>query len=161
MNWEAIGAIGEILGAMAVVLTLVYLAVQVRYAKDAASDNNRIARASGVREMMLATATHPELRELGLKTYDIDYFQELAKTFDLTLDQAYTLDQQNGYWFWLHWGQFASTTKQNDIDELKNLIQNFYRMPAVMYCWKNSPFHRFLLDPKFVEFVDGLLADAD
>ena len=30
MNWEAIGAIGEITGATAVVITLIYLAVQVR-----------------------------------------------------------------------------------------------------------------------------------
>ena len=30
MNWEAAGAIGEIVGAVAVVLTLVYLAVQIR-----------------------------------------------------------------------------------------------------------------------------------
>ena len=30
MNWEAIGAIGEILGALAVVTTLMYLSVQVR-----------------------------------------------------------------------------------------------------------------------------------
>lgn len=30
MNWEAIGAIGEILGALAVVATLVYLTVQLR-----------------------------------------------------------------------------------------------------------------------------------
>jgi len=30
MNWEAAGAIGEIVGALAVVITLVYLAVQLR-----------------------------------------------------------------------------------------------------------------------------------
>jgi hypothetical protein len=30
MNWEAIGAIGEIVGAIAVVITLVYLSVQMR-----------------------------------------------------------------------------------------------------------------------------------
>ncbi len=30
MNWEAIGAIGEVVGAGAVVLTLIYLAMQVR-----------------------------------------------------------------------------------------------------------------------------------
>jgi hypothetical protein len=30
MNWEAIGAIGEIVGALAVVTTLLYLSVQVR-----------------------------------------------------------------------------------------------------------------------------------
>jgi hypothetical protein len=41
MDWDAIGAIGEILGAAAVVATLAYLGVQVRYAKDAAADVNR------------------------------------------------------------------------------------------------------------------------
>ena len=30
MNWEAIGAAGEVLGAVAVLVTLIYLAVQVR-----------------------------------------------------------------------------------------------------------------------------------
>jgi hypothetical protein len=30
MNWEAIGAIGEIVGAVAVVMTLGYLAMQIR-----------------------------------------------------------------------------------------------------------------------------------
>jgi hypothetical protein len=33
MNWEAIGAIGEILGALSVLITLVYLATQVNEAK--------------------------------------------------------------------------------------------------------------------------------
>lgn len=30
MNWEAIGAVGEIVGALAVFLTLIYLAIQIR-----------------------------------------------------------------------------------------------------------------------------------
>jgi len=30
MNWEAVGAVGEILGAIAVLITLGYLAVQIR-----------------------------------------------------------------------------------------------------------------------------------
>jgi hypothetical protein len=46
MNWEAIGA-------LAVVATLVYLATQVRYAKQAAADQNRLTRANGVREIAL------------------------------------------------------------------------------------------------------------
>lgn len=39
MNWEAIGAIGEIIGALAVVVTLGYLAVQTRH-------NSKIAHSS-------------------------------------------------------------------------------------------------------------------
>ena len=30
MNWEALGALSELIGAIAVVLTLIYLAVQIR-----------------------------------------------------------------------------------------------------------------------------------
>ena len=39
MNWEAIGAIGEIVGATAVVATLVYLAIQIR-------QNTKVARSA-------------------------------------------------------------------------------------------------------------------
>ena len=55
MNWEAIGAVGEVLGAIAVVITLGYLAVQVRHAKAATADQSRIYRATAVREMALET----------------------------------------------------------------------------------------------------------
>jgi len=36
MNWDAVAAIGEMVGALAVVLTLYYLAIQARSAKDVA-----------------------------------------------------------------------------------------------------------------------------
>lgn len=39
VNWEAVGAVGEIIGGAAVVLTLAYLAFQIRY-------NTRATRAS-------------------------------------------------------------------------------------------------------------------
>ena len=48
MNWEAIGAIGEILGAVAVLATLVYLAVQVRYTRDAWQRQNERDMLDGV-----------------------------------------------------------------------------------------------------------------
>ena len=34
MNWEAIGAVGEVLGALAVISTLLYVAVQIRQTND-------------------------------------------------------------------------------------------------------------------------------
>lgn len=39
VNWEAIGAIGEILGAGAVLITLVYLAVQIRHVRKQNESN--------------------------------------------------------------------------------------------------------------------------
>ena len=41
MNWEAIGAIGEVVGAIAVVATLIYLAAQVRQGKEATDANTQ------------------------------------------------------------------------------------------------------------------------
>jgi hypothetical protein len=50
MNWGAIGAIGEIVGAFAVVVTLFYLAQQVRH-------NTRMARAEMTKDLYLASRT--------------------------------------------------------------------------------------------------------
>ena len=40
MNWEVIGATGEWAGALAVVITLVYLAIQIRQTNRSMSDNS-------------------------------------------------------------------------------------------------------------------------
>ena len=44
MNWEAIGAVGEVLGAAAVILTLFFLIVQLRQNTRALEENARLAR---------------------------------------------------------------------------------------------------------------------
>ena len=43
MNWDAIGAIGELIGGSAVVLTLVYLSIQVR-------ENTRVSKSEAFRD---------------------------------------------------------------------------------------------------------------
>ena len=71
MNWEAIGAIGEIVGAAAVVFTLAYLAIQIRHStRQANADAHERAAAS------FSTATRPlleteyaELFQKGCESY--------------------------------------------------------------------------------------------
>ncbi len=43
MNWDALGAIGEVLGAGAVIVTLAYLAIQVRHGKSMLEANHNLA----------------------------------------------------------------------------------------------------------------------
>ena len=43
MNWEAIGAIGELVGGVAVIATLIYLAIQVKHSKALLERNESIA----------------------------------------------------------------------------------------------------------------------
>jgi hypothetical protein len=46
MNWDAVGAIGETIGALAVVMSLVYLAIQIRI-------QNKEARLASVHEILV------------------------------------------------------------------------------------------------------------
>ena len=72
MNWDAIGAIGELVGASAVVVTLVYLAIQIR-------ENTRVAKSEAFRDIasiwndvfkMLAQAENSELVMKSLVSYE-------------------------------------------------------------------------------------------
>lgn len=56
MNWEAIGAIGEIIGALAVFITLVYLAAQIRQntaATRTSALDSSVSAVTGVRERII------------------------------------------------------------------------------------------------------------
>lgn len=43
MNWEVVAALAELLGAMAVVATLAYLALQVKHSRELLEENRRIS----------------------------------------------------------------------------------------------------------------------
>jgi hypothetical protein len=63
MNWDAVGAIGEIVGATAVVVTLIYLAVQVRQstvATQAATLQNSVGNDMQILTSVGATAEASE-----------------------------------------------------------------------------------------------------
>lgn len=72
MNWDAIGAIGEIIGALAVVISLAYLASQIRI-------QNRESRAASVHQVIegyrssIAALHDPEMADIwisGMEDFD-------------------------------------------------------------------------------------------
>ena len=70
MNWDAIGASAEFVGAIAVVLTLLYLAVQIR-------QSNRLSKFQSARDVFeqiddnnRLVVESKELRTLSSKAYD-------------------------------------------------------------------------------------------
>ena len=85
--------------------------------------------------------------------------KELSTRLGISADEASRVDMYASYWFWLHWGQYASSTSDEDINELENLVNTFYRFPFMQACWELSPAAKPILDPKFVAFVDNVLAD--
>ena len=69
MNWEAISAIGQIVGAIGVVISLVYVAREIRSNARSA----RLASVGTINDWLGQLATHPHLADVwnrGLQDYE-------------------------------------------------------------------------------------------
>lgn len=67
MNWEAIGALGEVLGAIAVIATLLYLAVQTKHARLVVENTANLGTIEGHSRFRQALMTNPALTDLLAK----------------------------------------------------------------------------------------------
>ena len=74
MNWDAIGAIGEIIGAIAVVLSVAYLAFQIKQNTRQMEQSERTAIAASVsssqtsyRENRQSIYTNPEVADIQMR----------------------------------------------------------------------------------------------
>lgn len=162
MNWEAISAIGQITSALAVVLTLGYFGIQIRATREVAADANRLHRSNGVRDIMLASISNIEIRqalEKGLGTSPLH--EMFSKELGISTDEAFIMHWTMLAWFWLHWGQYASTITEKDVKELTGVVELFYNNPGVQLVWNNSPFAKPVLEDEFVDFVEGIITSQN
>lgn len=73
MNWNAIGSIGETIGAVGVLATLVYLSLQIRSQNDALQTQNNAMKIQNMRSRaaeqrnLLAMAATPETTERAIE----------------------------------------------------------------------------------------------
>jgi len=156
------GAVGEIISAIAVVVTLGYLASQIRYARLSASDMSRAGRADGVREMLTTQLANPDARRAWNKA-DPDAqsrMVNLAERLGTTSDEADLVWTSGCAWTYIHWAQFRSMKTPEDEAELRNLILAFYARPPMAVLWDNDPQIKALLEPEFVSWVDDILSNS-
>jgi hypothetical protein len=64
MNWEAISAIGQVVGALVVAVTIVFLVVQVRQNSKAINATITHGNISGFNELNRMLAANPQLAEI-------------------------------------------------------------------------------------------------
>jgi len=100
MNWEAVGAIGEVVGAVGIILTIAFLALQIRQNSSLLKNNTRqleqnykiavsqaLAKAAGSADSMLVVAQSNELSNIihkGLANYrELD--RESAMRFSMAM----------------------------------------------------------------------------
>ena len=156
------GAVGEVVGAVAVVVTLAYLATQIRYARLAASDSSRQGRADGVREVLMTTLSNRDFRDAWAKA-DPEMDSNMAPICDelgLTTEEANLVWHGCCAWTYVHWAQYRSMKTAEDERELENLVTQFYSRPPMEPVWRHSELLRALLDPEFVAWVEDTLRRA-
>jgi hypothetical protein len=158
MNWQIAGSIAEVIGAIVLIVTIAYMALQTRHAKRATIDQNILARAKSVQDQMLVIAQNEELRLALIRNYGlVDFYEQLAVEQGVTIEEASQVDWANGYWFWVHWGQWASTHSAKELSELENIVRAFYGVEGMRHAWENSPWGKPILEPEFVSFGDNVL----
>src|SRR5438034_11598065 len=95
VNWEAISAMGQIVGALAVVISLIYLAREIRSNARSA----RIASLHDVNRWLGELVEHPHLAELYYR--GIQYIRSLKSgdlvRFSAIFDQAFDFYLQWSY----------------------------------------------------------------
>jgi hypothetical protein len=163
MNWEAIGAIGQVASALA----LVFVLVQVRHARETMEHAARQDRLDASRELWLTLAVHPEVATLiprvnnaaggepGLASQFVEYTVGLG----LTASEGQQLYSYI-YGFWTNVeGSIASVGRLGSGMKIaldQRIADAFSRGNAPFGTWYQSMKSR--LNPDAVRYVDNVLA---
>ena len=143
MSWEALGAIGQILGALAVLATLIYLAIQTsqtqRIAKAQASKNTN----EMFNQSLSLVATSPTLARL---CYRIEIGEELSAE-EFVQFRSYVLTMLNAF------ENHHAYSKEDVFFEAKDLeraLRAFMQSPGVARAWE---FQKRYAGGEFVQYV--------
>jgi len=160
MDWDVVAALAELVAALGVIASLVYVAQQLRASQRTATDSNRLNRSRGVCEIFLKMASDDVMRRRWVKFNDMEsHYEEMGAQFDGSIEDASANDCMNAYWFWLHWGQFSSTTDKKDLDDLKLVIHPYAYSPSMTYSWEHSVFAKSSFDNGFRCFVEATMKE--
>ena len=99
MNWEAIGAIAELLGAIGVVLTLIYLAIQIRQNTRSQENSSRVAATNAFTGWYTSVMSDPDLVRIwrvghtkpgDLSEDDINRFMWMLSSIGYRIEESFT-----------------------------------------------------------------------
>ena len=133
MNWDAIGAIGETTGAIAVIATLIYLASQIRQLKQqtAQATLQHIADSMNQFMDMLASETNASLVVRGKESYKSLSEADKLRFFAIHARFLNTI----GTGTLQICKTFSSSERDETIDNLKENIKFFCDNPGFRELW--------------------------
>jgi len=146
------GAIGEILGAIATVATLIYLATQLRQntrALQATSMDSTTQAANDIRASLFMDRGITEIYRKGLQNIE---------DLDETDRERFRLIMTNALWaFWNTYTQSQLGGRQS-WNSQKNIARRFLSQPGGVWFWQN---YRTEFEPEFQAEIDNILKKND
>ena len=132
MNWDAIGALGEVAGAIGVIVTLIYLANQLRQNTKALRMNTASERLERDYEIVLPVIESREVAEIWVKGGD--RLQDL----DEVDQQRLFLFERRAIALWHHVYQLRVQDLLPDASwhEQTWIMQNIGRRQAIREAWR-------------------------
>ena len=154
MNWEAIGAIGEIVGAIAVVVTIGYLAVQIRQntrSVRAATHHSSMRGASETQNIFAQSENLAQIYHKGVHDYERLTAEERIR-FDGAVRSIFNFYEDTFF-------QFQHSMIEHHLWEArKQAIMWHLGQPGIASWWKRVARH---FSKPFVSFTEQLLQQGD
>ena len=152
MNWEAIGAAGEVVGAIAVVASLVYLAVQLRVNSKTLRANGSWSAENSWANMNIATCRDPASSLLASRAAApearLDAFDEAERAQLWFLHLAVFQTTQAEYFMW----KDDCLSEEVWIYRL-SWFRNYILLPVVGAHWQQMRSQN-LLSPNFITEIE-------
>jgi hypothetical protein len=125
MNWDAVGAVAELLGVLAVFVTLAYLAIQVKYAKDQVQLSIQQVRNSSLRELYLALAQNSGIASAMSKaeqvmTPEIESEKQLFEAAEFSPEEIAIWQSYQRAW-WVHWREVIDNRDELSKSQLEHV----------------------------------------
>ena len=148
MNWDAISSVAEVIAAIGVIISLIYLAKQIRAQVEESRHAAAHEIASGWREM-LQPLLDPDFAQLFVQANaDFDSLTE-AQRIQIIAQQQTTFRLWEEAFYQYRGGRLNKTIW----DPMVKQYQSYISIAAFQRVWE---LRRSAYGDEFVEFVDGL-----
>ena len=155
VNWEAVGAVGEILGAIGVILTLVYLSIQVRQSTKASRANTAQQFSTNWITLNLAYAHDTERLAVLLSDPDIT---DIERQRSMAFWRALTQQWSNSYYQYRH-GNLDDELFTHTKREIKAYLSDpLLREHLEILLWGQEA---YLPNDAFGALVKDIIAEVD
>jgi hypothetical protein len=160
MNWEAIGAIAELLGAIGVIASLVYLATQIRQSREQMERNTRAMQAASFQQF------DQTLHDAFTHVLSVPGLSRISR---LGLADYGQLDEEDAYlfnmWIWAIMQRIDNAYYQYRVGMLDDdswrtllrILEGYKTNPGFSQWWWSGAKHS--LSTEFVALVEEILGE--